>query len=96
MELTIHAVKQTQRRGIKSQLAFLVEQYGDEFKGGGGCSLYRMSNIEQRYLKHEDPFLWEKVRDRKKLAVVVAGDNVITVMHRTKSLRAIKHLGDLH
>lgn len=96
MELTIHAVKQAQRRGIKSQLAFLIEQYGDEFKGGGGCTLYRMSSIEQRYLKHEDPFLWKKVRDRKKLAVVVAGDNVITVMHRTKSLRVIKHFGDLH
>lgn len=96
MELTNHAAKQAQRRGIKSQLAFLVEQYGDEFKGGGGCSLYRMSSIERRYLKYEDTSLWRQVRDRKKLAVVIAGDSVVTVMHRTKSLRLIKHFGDLH
>ena len=96
MKLTAHAVKQAQRRGINSQLAFFVEQYGDEFKGGGGCSLYRMSSLEQRYLKNEDTNLWRQVRDRKKLAVVIAGDSVVTVMHRTKSLRVIKHFGDLH
>jgi hypothetical protein len=96
MQLTIHAVKQAQHRGIKSQLAFLVEQYGDEFKGGGGCSLFRISSMEQRYLKNENPDIWRKLRDRQRLAVVVAGDNVITVMHRTKSLRVMKHFGDLH
>jgi hypothetical protein len=96
MQLTIHAVKQAQHRGIKSQLAFLVEQYGDEFKGGGGCSLFRISSMEQRYLKNENPDIWRKFRDRQRLAVVVAGDNVITVMHRTKSLRVMKHFGDLH
>lgn len=86
MGYSAHAEVQAQRRGIRFQLALLVEQYGDEFKGGGGCSIYRISSIEQRYLKNENPSLWRKVRDRKKLAVVVAGNNVITVMHRTKPL----------
>lgn len=87
MEFTVHAAKQAQRRGVNSEWIECVLQYGEVFKGGGGCSLYRIPARERRFLKSENPQAWKNGRDHHKVALIVAGDAIVTVMHRMKSPR---------
>ena len=92
MEFTTHAAKQAQRRGINSDWINCVLQYGEEFKGGRGCSFYRIPAKEQRFLRSENPPMWKHGRDQHKVALVLAGDKIVTVMHREKSLKKSNRL----
>lgn len=87
MVLTKHAAKQAQRRGVNSDWIDCVLQYGDEFKGGGGCSLFRISAKEQRFLRSEIPAEWRRVRDHSQVALVLTGNVVVTVMHRIRPFK---------
>jgi len=92
MQLTSHAVKQAQRRGINADLIDCIFQYGEEYKAGGGCSLYRISAKEQRFLKSENPQDWKSRRDHHQVALVLNRDVIITVMHRVKPLKKSNRL----
>ncbi len=92
MQLTTHAAKQARRRGINIGLIDHILQYGEEYKGGGGCSLYRISAKEQRFLKSENPQGWKNERDHRQVALVIKGDVLITAMHRVKPLKRTNRL----
>ena len=96
MEFTFHAAKQAQRRGVDADWVACVLEYGEEYKGGGGCLLFRISTKERLFLKSENPSAWKQGRDKHRVAVVLAGDAVVTVMHRRKRLRKMKHFGSLN
>jgi hypothetical protein len=92
MHLTFHAARQSQRRGVNADLIDCIIQYGEEYKGGGGCSLYRIPEKERRFLKNDDPQGWKSGRDHHRVALVLKGESLITVMHRVKPLRRSRRL----
>lgn len=92
MQLTSHAGKQARRRGINADLIDCIFQYGEEYKAGGGCSLYRISAKEQRFLKSDNPQGWKNGRDHHQVALVLNKGVLITAMHRVKPLKRTNRL----
>ena len=90
MKTTKHASRQAQKRGIEDKLSELVLEYGDDFKAGRNCRIFRISRTEAKFLKTEcPPMLWRRYRDKLlKVASVVdrADDTLITTMHRYRPL----------
>lgn len=92
MQLTFHAEKQARRRGINANQIDCILQYGDEYKAGDGCLLYRMPAKERRFLKSENPQGWKEGRDSPQVTLVLKGEVLITVMHRVKPLKRTNRL----
>jgi len=85
MKWSKHAMRQAQRRAIGPEVIDLVVTYGEEFKAGDGCRLYRLPLSEMRFLKHEcSDLLWRRYRDRmqKITPLLSAEQEVVTAMHR--------------
>ena len=87
MQFTNHAAKRSKSRGISDRTIDSIMQHGDEFKCGHGCSIYRISEKELQFLKHENADEWKRLHEQPRAALVVKGCALITVMHRVKPLK---------
>ena len=84
---TEHSAIQQRRRGISQDVLDLVEEHGEEIPVVGGAVKKVVSEskiqAEQAKLRQRLKVL-EQVRG---IAMVIAGNSLVTVMHQTKRLR---------
>ncbi len=89
MKFRKHALQQGQRRGIAPEMAELIVAHGEEFNGGRGHRIYRVSRAEMSFLRNDcPPMLWKRYRDRMKniASVVSEQQEIVTTMHRYRPL----------
>lgn len=86
MAYSNHAKKQAQRRGITLEYAELIGCYGDDIKSNQSCQIRRISHAEMDALKHDNPILWRRYRDKKALSVLSSDGDVLTLKHQYRML----------
>lgn len=90
MKICKHGQRQAQRRAIGADLVDFVVENGTPYRAGRGCWMYLIGSRDRNFLKSEcKPTFWNRHRDRLgRVATVVSdSDEVVTTMHRYRTIR---------
>lgn len=90
MKYSKHFTIQAQRRGIDKNLIDLIDHYGNELKATRSAVYLYWNKQDINQLKHENPIMWKKYRDKVKTTLIISNDEIaITAMPCYKSHKKI-------
>ena len=93
IQLSNHAVKRTQQRGIKQNIIGLITSEADkEFHANDNCLSISISRKKLFYLKRLGKINPAQIREAEGVNLIVGNDGtIITAFHKTKRYRQKKH-----
>lgn len=87
MNMTEHAAKRVQQRGIPPIIVEWLHSYGAEEHSHGACKLYFDHHARKRMARDIGAQVVDRLGDLLNAYIVVAGSRLVTAGHRTRRLR---------